>query len=182
MPLHPYFMVNANPPPEMGAQEIEAFLTHLALHEHVAASPQHRVLQAIFFLYCEVLGREITEPIQSPRARKPKRLHIVLVCSEAQNLLSCLSGAYTPDRPTLSLAPMHGARPFGAYRCAAPRSRPSASDEPKDRLSALAGRRGEACTRRIHAARWGRWHAPSRGRISHPCDISPRRALTIISK
>ncbi len=77
----------------MGAQEIEAFLTHLALHEHVAASPQHRVLQAIFFLYCEVLGREITEPIQSPRARKPKRLHIVLVCSEAQNLLSCLSGA-----------------------------------------------------------------------------------------
>ena len=55
----------------MGAQEIEAFLTHLALHEHVAASPRHQVLQAIF--YCEVLGREITEPIQSPRACKPKR-------------------------------------------------------------------------------------------------------------
>jgi hypothetical protein len=98
----------------MGAQEIEAFLTHLALHEHVAASPQHQVLQAIFFLYCEVLGREITEPIQSPRARKPKRLHIVLVCSEAQNLLSCLSGAYTPDRPTplQQWPPLDGSAPL----------------------------------------------------------------------
>jgi len=55
----------------MGIPEIEAFLTHLAVHEHVAASTQNQALQAILFLYRQVLGREITEPIHALRAKSP---------------------------------------------------------------------------------------------------------------
>jgi site-specific recombinase XerD len=81
-------------PQEMGAQEIEAFLTHLAVHENVAASTQNQALQAILFLYREVLGREITEPIQAMRARKPKRLPTVLTREEVLLLFNQMSGIH----------------------------------------------------------------------------------------
>jgi hypothetical protein len=42
-------------PSEMGAPEVEAFLTHLAVKEHVAASTQNQALRALLFLYREVL-------------------------------------------------------------------------------------------------------------------------------
>jgi hypothetical protein len=43
------------PPEHMGAAEIRAFLTHLAVDGPVAASTQHVVLQALLFLYRDVL-------------------------------------------------------------------------------------------------------------------------------
>lgn len=79
-------------PQEMGAPEIEAFLTHLAVHENVAASTQNQALNALLFLYREVLGREITDPIQALRAKKPRRLPTVLTRHEVQSLLAHLSG------------------------------------------------------------------------------------------
>jgi len=78
----------------MGTLEIEAFLTHLAIHEHVAASTQNQVLQAILFLYRQVLGREITEPIHALRAKRPKRLPTVLTKKEVHAVLRHLSGVY----------------------------------------------------------------------------------------
>ena len=69
---------NKRHPQEMGIPDIEAFPTSLALHEHVAASTQNQALNALLFLYREVLGRKITEPIQALRAKKPKRLPTVL--------------------------------------------------------------------------------------------------------
>jgi len=78
----------------MGIPEIEAFLSHLAAQEHVAASTQNQALQALLFLYREVLGREIAEPIQALRARKPKRLPTVLSRQEVQALLSHLFGVH----------------------------------------------------------------------------------------
>ncbi|GAP63158.1 hypothetical protein ARMA_1581 [Ardenticatena maritima] len=41
---------NKRHPKEMGAPEIEAFLTHLAVEEHVAASTQNQALSALLFL------------------------------------------------------------------------------------------------------------------------------------
>jgi hypothetical protein len=38
-------------PGELGSAEVEAFLTHLAVHEHVSASTQNQALQAFLFLY-----------------------------------------------------------------------------------------------------------------------------------
>ena len=46
---------NKRHPREMGSGEIEAFLTHLAVNEHVAASTQNQVFNTLLFLYCEVL-------------------------------------------------------------------------------------------------------------------------------
>jgi len=42
-------------PQEMGASEIEAFLTHLAVDRNIAASTQNQALSALLFLYREVL-------------------------------------------------------------------------------------------------------------------------------
>lgn len=46
-------------PPEMGAAEVEAFLAHLAVSRRVAATTQNQALNAILFLFKEVLGMEL---------------------------------------------------------------------------------------------------------------------------
>jgi hypothetical protein len=65
-------------PREMGVPEIEAFLTHLAVKEHVAASTQNQALNALLFLYREVLKQDLDSAINAVRAKKPKRLPTVL--------------------------------------------------------------------------------------------------------
>jgi len=85
---------NKRHPNQMGIPEIEAFLTYLAVNEHVAASTQNQALQAILFLYREVLAREITEPIHALRARKPKRLPTVLTKEEVSAIFRHLSGVH----------------------------------------------------------------------------------------
>ena len=58
-------------PNEMGAPEVEVFLTHLAVEEHVAASTQNQAFSALLFLY-EVLHKDLG-PVDSLRAKHPKR-------------------------------------------------------------------------------------------------------------
>ena len=55
-------------PREMGRSEIEAFLSHLAVQEQVAASTQNQALSAILFLYRDVLQQELDFPINAVRA------------------------------------------------------------------------------------------------------------------
>jgi site-specific recombinase XerD len=100
-------------PRDMGVSEVEAFLSSLAGDERVAASTQNQTLSALLFLSREVLHQDLG-PVDALRARKPKCLLTVLVCSEAQNLLSCLSGAYTPDRPNplQQRPPLDGSAPL----------------------------------------------------------------------
>jgi len=85
---------NKRHPKEMGAPEIEAFLTHLAVEEHVAASTQNQALSALLFLYREVLGQELDISINAVRAKKPKRLPTVLTREEVQRVLAQLSGVH----------------------------------------------------------------------------------------
>jgi site-specific recombinase XerD len=77
----------------MGAPEIEAFLTHLAVDEQVAASTQNQALSALLFLYREVLHKELG-PVDALRAKKPKRLPTVLTRDEVQRLLGQMSGTH----------------------------------------------------------------------------------------
>jgi len=81
-------------PLEMGRNEVEAFLTHLAVHENVAASTQNQAFSAILFLYREVLGKDLDFPIQSVRAKQPRRLPTVLTREEVQQVLQKLSGGH----------------------------------------------------------------------------------------
>ena len=64
-------------PREMGAVEIEAFLTDLAVNGRVAASTQNQAFNALIFLYGKVLHQELGG-IDATRAKNPQRLPTVL--------------------------------------------------------------------------------------------------------
>ena len=58
-------------PQGMGVPEIQAFLTHLAVDEHAAASTQNQALSALLFLYRQVLRHDLDGPLGALRASKP---------------------------------------------------------------------------------------------------------------
>ena len=80
-------------PSHMGGAEIHQFLSHLAINDRVAASTQNQALNAIVFLYRKVVKKELGDFSDFPRARRPKRLPIVLSRQEVQALLFRLDGA-----------------------------------------------------------------------------------------
>ena len=81
-------------PREMGAAQIESFLTDLAVRRGVAASTQNQALNALVFLYREVLHQEAGE-FSAVRAKRPSRLPTVLTKVEVQQLLSAMkAGTY----------------------------------------------------------------------------------------
>ncbi len=80
-------------PAKMGANEIRAFLIHLAAERNVAASTQNQALSAILFLYREVLRKEI-EPILLTSAKRPERLPTVLTHEETVSVLNQLDGTH----------------------------------------------------------------------------------------
>jgi site-specific recombinase XerD len=69
---------NKRHPQEMGSVEVEAFFTHLAVEQHVAASTQNQALSALLFLYTEVLQQPLAAPLNAVRAKQPHRLPTVL--------------------------------------------------------------------------------------------------------
>jgi integron integrase len=83
---------NLRHPEEMGEPEINAFLTHLAVKKNVSASTQNQALSALLFLYRHVLGREIGDLGEVIRARRPRRLPVVLTQNEVKELLLRLTG------------------------------------------------------------------------------------------
>lgn len=80
-------------PKDMCRTEIEQYLTHLAKNQGRARSTQDVALNAILFLYREVLGREITG-INAVRSIKPVIAPTVLARSEIQRLFNNLEGAH----------------------------------------------------------------------------------------
>lgn len=78
-------------PKEMGKAEVESFLSHLATDRHVSASTQNQALHALLFLYKEVLHKPLPN-IDSIKAKKPKRLPVVLTRDEVQAVLDRLAG------------------------------------------------------------------------------------------
>jgi integron integrase len=81
-------------PQEMGILEIEAFLTHLAVDQQVAASTQNQALHALLFLYREVLCKELDGPISPMRAKRSRHLPTVLTREEALKVIARLSGTH----------------------------------------------------------------------------------------
>ena len=81
-------------PREMGAAEVEAFLTHLAVVGKVAASTQNQAKSALLFLYKEVLESELPWLDNVEQAKAPKRLPVVLTRAEVQALLTRLEGTH----------------------------------------------------------------------------------------
>jgi integron integrase len=79
-------------PRELGAPEVEQFLTHLAVHRKVSAATQNQALQALLFLYRHVLEIELPWLGNVTRASQPKRLPVVLNRVEVRALLAQLDG------------------------------------------------------------------------------------------
>jgi integron integrase len=79
-------------PSEMGAAEVEEFLTYLAVAGRVSASTQNQAKSALLFLYKEVLNQPLPWLDKVESAKAPKRLPVVLTSAEVQAVLSRLSG------------------------------------------------------------------------------------------
>lgn len=80
-------------PADMGEDEINAFLTHLAVEKHVSASTQNQALSAVLFLYRHVLDRPLGDLGEVVRARRPSHLPVVLTRDEVRAVLTQLDGA-----------------------------------------------------------------------------------------
>jgi len=78
-------------PRELGASEVEQFLSHLAVHRKVSAATQNQAMQALLFLYRHVLEMQLPW-LNITRASQPKHLPVVLTRSEVRVLLSQLHG------------------------------------------------------------------------------------------
>ncbi|MFO1377054.1 MAG: integron integrase [Steroidobacteraceae bacterium] len=79
-------------PAGMGGPEVEAFLTHLASDRNVAAATQNQALSALLFFYQHVLAQELPWLDGVVRARRPKRLPVVLSRQEVRAVLGHLHG------------------------------------------------------------------------------------------
>lgn len=78
----------------MGKTEIESFLSHLAVQERVSASTQRQALNAIMFLYRKVLDKYIKEKIAPVKAKRHKRLPVVMTQREVRELLNHIHGVH----------------------------------------------------------------------------------------
>jgi site-specific recombinase XerD len=81
-------------PDAMGAAEVEAWLTHLAVEGHVAASTQNLAKSAVLFLYRDVLERKLPWFEHIERAKTPTRLPVVLTRDEVLLVLNRLRGVH----------------------------------------------------------------------------------------
>ena len=79
-------------PRDMGAVEVEVFLSRLATDADVAASTQNQALSALLFLYREVLKIDLPWMESVVRAKRPQRVPVVLSRSEVARLLAMLDG------------------------------------------------------------------------------------------
>jgi integrase len=81
---------NRSHPRRLGAPAVEQFLTHLAVHRKVSSATQNQALQALLFLYRQVLGIELPWLNNVTRAGSAKRLPVVLTRDEVRALLAQL--------------------------------------------------------------------------------------------
>jgi len=85
---------NMNHPIDMGQEEIEAFLTHLAVQGNVSSSTQNQAFNALLFLYRHVLNKDVIGEINALRAKKPQRLPTVLSVNEVMAVIDAMSGTF----------------------------------------------------------------------------------------
>ena len=78
-------------PRELGAEDVSAFLTHLAVNEKVAALTQNQAFHALVFLYRQVLKIELPQLEGIVRAPQKRRLPVVLTREETEAVLARLS-------------------------------------------------------------------------------------------
>jgi len=87
-----YRFVNGKPPNSLNDENVKDFLTHLAVERKVSATTQNQAFSALLFLYRHILDKPLENIGESIRAKRSKRLPVVLTQNEVAQLLSELSG------------------------------------------------------------------------------------------
>ena len=90
--IHRFISFHKKRPDQLGADEVRAFLTHMAVDKNVAASTQNVAFNALLFLYRNVLEVEFPDISNVVRARRPPRLPTVLTKEQVRQLLAHLEG------------------------------------------------------------------------------------------
>jgi integrase len=85
-------------PRDMGAAEVEAFLTELAVKRNVSASTQNQALSALLFLYKEVLALDLPWLADVVRAKEQQRLPVVLSIEDVHPILTAFVYMSAPSR------------------------------------------------------------------------------------
>jgi len=76
----------------LGVSEIEAYLTHMAVRQHMSPSSQNQALNAILFLYREILQIELDGKINAVRAKRRQYIPMVLTIGEVRQVLGAMTG------------------------------------------------------------------------------------------
>jgi integron integrase len=79
-------------PSTLGAEEVRAFLSHLATQRNVAASTQNQAFSALLFLYREVLKQDLPWINDIERAKQPAKVPVVFTPQEAKAVLGKMQG------------------------------------------------------------------------------------------
>ncbi len=83
---------NGRPPEEMGAKEIVAFLTYLAVEKKVSSSTQRLAYSALLFLYRTVLGRDLKGLDAHVRAKRTRVVPVVMSRAEVREVILRVNG------------------------------------------------------------------------------------------
>ena len=78
----------------LGAEDVRLYLEYLATARSVAAATQRLALNAVVFLFSKILNRPLGEIGLYEKAKRPKRLPVVLTRNEVNGVLDQLSGTY----------------------------------------------------------------------------------------
>lgn len=81
-------------PKDMGTGEVRAFLSHLATERNVAVSTQNQALNALVFLYREVIGQEFGDLGEYDRPQRREKLPVVLTKEEVRQVLQVADVRY----------------------------------------------------------------------------------------
>jgi integron integrase len=84
--------LGAKPPSQLAFDDLRRFLSYLAVEREVAAATQNQALNAILFFYRHILHIDDGEAIDAVRAKKRRRLPVVLSADEVQKVFSSLEG------------------------------------------------------------------------------------------
>ncbi|PJE77500.1 Tyrosine recombinase XerC [invertebrate metagenome] len=81
-------------PKTLGPEHVMQFLTFLAVQRNVSASTQNQALNALNFLYTQIIGRPLGDVTQSARARKSPKIPVVFERHEVKRLLDAITPAH----------------------------------------------------------------------------------------
>lgn len=84
--------LNGQPPTKLESKHVKDYMTHLAIEKNVASSTQNQAFNAILFLFRHVLDKSIDDIGEAIRAKRKRRLPVVLTKSEINRLFEQMSG------------------------------------------------------------------------------------------